>query len=116
MYVQQGELLEYYKFIGWAENTSEFINKITSTSSVDLADIIKDVYNQAKKQARSGTGGYPDKYGCTYSKYYIKHRQEVLEGIAKAAMFEANKFTTKEGRLFVFGRYLDGVYVFKQVL
>lgn len=118
MYFKEGNLAEYYEFVGWVKDSTKFMevmnDEIRIPSDVQKY-LLDEVYKQAEKQAKSGTEECPDNH-FWYPSCNIIHRQEVLENIAKAAMIFARRFfRTKERQMFVFGPELGGVYVFKKV-
>ena len=86
-------------------------NEISSDVRTYLLD---ETYKQAEIQAETGTKERLDN-GYWYPDYFIAYRQQVLENIAKAAIYAQKLWRTKEKQMFIFGSELGGVYVFKNV-
>ena len=112
----ENSALVYYKFVGWVKDRSKFMEvmdddiKIPSEVRKYLLD---EVYSQAVTQGLDKSDGTN---GWEYPDFYLETKQQILEEVAKASdMFSNKLWRTKEKQMFVFGPWLGGVYVFKQI-
>lgn len=104
------ETADFYEFVGWSEKIKVFDDMHHGNDYTP--EEVKEGLNLAIKNAEEYNKDEMERYGDYFGKYHLG----VTEGIAVAGMEYANKYIMKTpAMMFIFSKYLGGVYVFKKV-